>query len=60
MEKCIKLDYDYSTPESFFGDVDYVIKQKEGEDVSYDITEIIELEEDEEQEEGILVFYIIK
>jgi len=61
MEKYITLDYDYSTSESFFGDIDYIIKQREGDDVEYDILDIFELEEDEEceQEECIIVYYKI-
>ena len=61
MEKFIKLDYDYSSPETFWGDVKFMISQLEGEDVEYDILDIFELEEDEEceQEECIIVMYKI-
>ena len=59
MEKYIRLDYDYSTPESFWVDVDYLITQTEGEGVKFEITDVFELEEDEEceQEECIIVMY---
>jgi 2-hydroxychromene-2-carboxylate isomerase len=40
MEKTIKLFYDYSSPESFFGDVEYLIEQKEGKNFKYDICRI--------------------
>ena len=61
MEKFITLDYDYSSPETFWEDVKYMITQREGEDVEYDILDIFELEEDEEceQEECIIVYYKI-
>lgn len=59
MEKFIKLDYDYSNMETFWGDVKFSISQVEGDDVEYDILDIFELEEDEEtgQEECIIVMY---
>jgi hypothetical protein len=58
MEKKIKLFYDYSSPESFFGDVEYVIEQKEGKNVKYEITDIFETE-DEEGEDCIIINYEI-
>lgn len=59
MEKSIKLFYDYSSPESFWGDVDYVIEQKEGKNPNYEITEIFETE-DEDGEDCIIINYKIK
>lgn len=59
MEKCIKLYYDYSSPESFFGDVEYVIEQKEGKNVKYEITDILETE-DEDGEDCIMIEYKLK
>ena len=59
MEKSIKLFYDYSSPESFWGDVDYVIEQKEGKNPNYEITDIFETE-DEDGEDCIIINYKIK
>jgi hypothetical protein len=59
MEKCVKLFYDYSSPESFFGDVEYVIEQKEGKNVKYEITDIFETE-DEDGEDCIIINYKTK
>jgi hypothetical protein len=56
MEKTIKLFYDYSSPESFFGDVEYVIEQKEGKNFKYDIVDIFETC-DENDEDCIIINY---
>jgi hypothetical protein len=34
--------YDYSSPESFFGDVEYLIEQKEGKNFKHEILGIYE------------------
>ena len=55
-EKKIKLYYDYITPDSFFGDVEYVIEQREGNDFKYNITGIYETC-DEDDEDCIWIHY---
>jgi hypothetical protein len=55
-EKKIKLYYDYMTPDSFFGDVEYVIEQREGNDFKYNITGIYETC-DEDDEDCIWIHY---
>lgn len=59
MEKIITLYYDYITTESFFGDVEYVIEQNEGIDVEFEITDIFETVDDND-EDCFKIHYIIK
>jgi hypothetical protein len=56
MEKKLKLFYDYSSPESFFGDVEYLIEQKEGKNFKHEILGIYETC-DENDEDCIMIHY---